>query len=318
VKSIIFSIFILASLTGFAQYPPAAGLPGSTAIYADSSIIQGWATSCICERGWADISDTTWGRATFGTEQDVLGKADNNVISLGDHGMATLSFPSHITNGPGPDFAIFENAFIDDFLELAFVEVSSNGIDFFRFPAFSLTQTDTQATTFATTDPTLVHNLAGKYRSLYGTPFDLDEIPNHPLLDKNNISHVRIIDVVGSINPEFASYDSEGRIINDPWPTPFNTSGFDLDAVGIIHCQTGISTTETKNEVPIFFPNPASDVINLNVDLQVISVEIRDIRGSIVLISTYPSIDITKLSPGIYFVSAATNDGKINQKLIKR
>ena len=29
--------------------------------------------------------------------------------------------------------------------------------------------------------------------------------------------------------------DSLGNWINDPWPTNFQTSGFDLDAVGVIH-----------------------------------------------------------------------------------
>ena len=59
--------------------------------------------------------------------------------------MATVTFASPIYNGEGPDFAVFENGFdIDDeydptgvlhFLELAFVEVSSDGENFFRFPA---------------------------------------------------------------------------------------------------------------------------------------------------------------------------------------
>jgi hypothetical protein len=33
----------------------------------------------------------------------------------------------------------------------------------------------------------------------------------------------------------YASCDSQGHQINDPWPTPFPTGGFDLDAVGVIH-----------------------------------------------------------------------------------
>jgi hypothetical protein len=50
---------------------------------------------------------------------------------------------------------------------------------------------------------------------------------------------VRIRDVVGSIKPEYATLDSKGNPINDPWPTTFPTGGFDLDAVGVIHEETG-------------------------------------------------------------------------------
>jgi hypothetical protein len=54
-------------------------------------------------------------------------------------------------------------------------------------------------------------------------------------LDVTRITHVRIIDVVGAIDPAFGRLDSSGRIINDPWPTAFSSSGFDLDAVGVLH-----------------------------------------------------------------------------------
>ena len=43
-------------------------------------------------------------------------------------------------NGNSWDFCVFENAFNDSFLELGFVEVSSNGNDFYRFPSTSFTQ----------------------------------------------------------------------------------------------------------------------------------------------------------------------------------
>ena len=69
--------------------------------------------------------------------------------------------------------------------------------------------------------------------ALYGTPFDLDDIEDNNLLDKQNVTYIRIVDVIGNINPEYASYDSEGNIINDPWPTPFESSGFDLSLIHI-------------------------------------------------------------------------------------
>ena len=71
----------------------------------------------------------------------------------------------------------------------------------------------------------------------YGTPFDLQELADTPGLDVNNITYVRIIDVVGSLDSQYASHDLKGHRVNDPWPTPFASCGFDLDAVGAINAK---------------------------------------------------------------------------------
>ncbi|NJL30946.1 MAG: hypothetical protein HC898_04585, partial [Phycisphaerales bacterium] len=158
-------------------YAPAANQPGSTAIFKDSPLLVAWATGFEnLVRGPQDINNPAGPVASHGTGDLALGKAVGNsfdVVSLGDGGHITLTFATGIRNGPGYDFAVFENGFSDTFLELAFVEVSSNGSDFFRFPSFSLTQTTTQVGGFGTLDPTNLHNLAGKYRQGFGTPFDL-------------------------------------------------------------------------------------------------------------------------------------------------
>ena len=44
-----------------------------------------------------------------------------------------------------------------------------------------------------------------------------------------------IVDVVGSIDPLYATHDSLGNIVIDPWPTAFASGGFDLDGMGVIH-----------------------------------------------------------------------------------
>lgn len=79
-----------------------------------------------------------------------------------------------ITNGIGWDLAVLENGFRDTYLELAFVEVYSNGRDFVRFDNVSLTPGPVP--TFARLDPTDVDGLSGKYRKGYGTPFDLEDL----------------------------------------------------------------------------------------------------------------------------------------------
>lgn len=260
---------IIFSTNLFSQFAPAVGVEGTTAIYKDSSIIKSWANGIYVERGFLKITDTTYhldgnNKASFGYQELALGNAKEgtfDVISLGDGGKATLSFPVAISNGPGFDFVVFENAITDGFLELAFVEVSSDGIHFHRFPSISLTQTTSQVGSFSLLDPTKIHNLAGKYRNGYGVPFDLDELPDDNFLNKNYITHVRVIDVIGTIMDEFASYDSQGNKINDPFPTAFETGGFDLEAIGVIH-ETILKTEELSQLNYSVFPNPTKGDVN--------------------------------------------------------
>jgi len=258
---------------------------------------------------------------TYGSDESGIDKADNDAVSLGDNGVATLGFDVPIANGPGWDFAVFENSFSDDFLELAFVEVSSNGSDYFRFNAVSLTQVENQISTFGLVDATLINNLAGKYKLNYGVPFDLEELKGHALLDINNIVFVRVIDVVGSINPEFATYDAENRIINDPWPTPFETSGFDLDAIGVINNQDNTSVEEVTNyKKPIIFPNPANSIINIEHNGRIENASIYSAEGGLInpdILMYDNKLDISYLEKGFYFIYIQINKKIFIYKLIK-
>ncbi len=216
----------------------AVGTEGCTAIRFDSSIVAAWATGCTIVRGPVDITNPEGPKVHYGTDDAGIGPASTSTtdaVSLGDGGTATLTFAEPIRNIAGPDFAVFENSFDDHFLELAFVEVSSDGVNFVRFPASSLTQTETQLS--GNLDPTLLNNLAGKYRVGYGTPFDLEELRGSAGLDINNVTHVRLVDVVGTIDPQYATRDHKGRIVNDPWPTNdtvYASGGFDLTGVAVL------------------------------------------------------------------------------------
>ena len=318
-------LVLLISGWAMAQsYPPSAGQEGSTAIAHHSDLFVAWANGVEIERGFINISNPTAhdqgsNYASYGQPEDALGMPDNNVVSLGDGGVAVLTFETPIGNGPGFDFAVFENGWEDDFLELAFVEVSSDGENFFRFPAHSETQTDSQIATFGALDPTYLNNLAGKYRVFFGTPFDLDEIENHPLLDKNKITHVKLIDVVGSINPEFATYDAYGNIVNDPFPTPFWSSGFDLDGVGVINQQV-LETHEFFSESFQIYPNPAKEAFYIGIH-EPVKIQIYDANGKMVLRTNSinnQEIPISNLEKGIYFVHIESEQSTSLHKLIKK
>jgi hypothetical protein len=320
-----FLLLLLLSNASFcaAQFPGAAGTLGSTAIFKDSSIFVAWANNCTVQRGYQNVADTSLGYTNTGDSSLVIGQADGiQIVSLGDGGSATVQFEKPITNGPGFDFAIFENGFIDEFLELAFVEVSSDGFNFFRFKATSNTQTDVQMGPFDyNADATLMNNLAGKYRAMYGTPFDLDEMMGIQGLNTDSITHVKVIDVIGSINPIYASYDQNNHIINEHYPTPYPQGGFDLDAVGVIH-QLVNGDDEQERETIHFYPNPVNDQLFLQGDISTIDfIQIIDEFGRIIKIQkqfTHHIISFSELNAGMYCLNVILKNGTIkHQKILK-
>ncbi len=181
-----------AAMAMAGPYAPRAGVSGSTAIHKDDARFVAWANGNLTPEYGTDV-DAEWK-----TPAKAWGKATTDIydiVCLGNGGRITMFFPHAIKDGAGADFAVFENAFGDNFLELAFVEVSSDGANFFRFPAHSLTASLVGG--FGNVDPTNIDGFAGKYRSGYGTPFDLADLPDSPLLDKQRVRFVRIVDIVG-------------------------------------------------------------------------------------------------------------------------
>lgn len=214
------------------QYPPAD--PG----------ILGWATKVVAYDRSPDV--------THGTPEVVLGQPGGtfDVFSLGDGGWIIVAFDRPVANLPGPDFAVWENGFISRqpgdlnhlWAELMFVEVSTNGQDFVRFPSINMVPQALGG--FSCLDPTYIHNVAGKHPNGNdgrdeGTPFDLDALSGDPMVldgtvDLSRINFVRLIDVVG----DGSTTDSLGHAMFDPYPTPFGTGGADLDAVGVLSFST--------------------------------------------------------------------------------
>ncbi len=320
INTFLILFFLLdSSYLLYSQYAPPAGQPGSTAIYADTNIFVAWANSCDIERGFVNISVPSLGKATVGDNESALNKSDNNVVSLGDAGIAYLYFDIPVADGNGWDFAVFENSFSDDFLELAYVEVSSNNTDYYRFNSISLTQHETQIETFGVLDATKIYNLAGKYRGGYGVPFDLSELAGIGGLDVYNITSIKIIDVVGSIDSTYANYDLENRIINDPWPTPFESSGFDLDAVGVINNRDNTGIYNIKSVRGSIFPNPTTNSFNINTKEKCNKIIVSNLSGNVIkeMVNPMGEIDIKFLTPGYYIVSIHFDNKITTDKMIK-
>lgn len=312
-----------------AQYAPQAGIAGTTAIHRDSSIIQAWAIGYHIQRGWQHCADTLLGKATAGNEESIPGKAGNGILSLGDGGVAALHVYHPVKNGPGFDFVIFENGFIDQsldtgaaYLELAFVEVSSDGVNYFRFPSSSLTDTINQLGPFGALRAEKLNNLAGKYIAPFGTPFNLDDLPDTTLLNKDAVTHIRVVDVVGSLQSPYTQRDAAGNKINDPWPTPFPSSGFDLDALGVIHQNTTITYSSTAENLSFnLYPNPAkkNDAIFIEGTACITagSIKVTDISGKVHMQELFhSSTQLSGLNTGLYFVHITTDAGTTVKRLV--
>ena len=318
----LFSLFTLNYLFAQGPYAPAVGNEGNTAIHKDSTVFEAWATNCNLQRGWQNIADTSLGQPSIGTNVSATGASMvNGLVSMGDGGIATLTFNGFIFDDTGADFAVFENSFDGMFLELAFVEVSSDGVTFFRFDAISLTPNSVQLDNNAQMDATYIHNLAGKYRAGYGTPFDLAELDGIAGLDISKITHVRIVDVVGSINPLFGTYDSQNNIINDPYPTPFPSGGFDLDAIGVIHFSTTSIEEQMESQFNIY-PNPFNEVLTIqNNENSLITYQLSDVYGKILISETIsvsnPKFETSNFKSGIYFLTITKDNKRFTKKLIK-
>ena len=301
-NKVFFALLIFSAVKVQAQFAPPVGQNGTTAIAHDSSIVDYWLEDAVLVRGYEDIA-VGGNLASHGAEADAEGEADNVVVSLGDSGYVTYILPNPIMNHDGYDFAVFENSFSDDYLELAFVEVSSDGQNFVRFPATSNIQTTTQTDAFGLTDATEIHNLAGKYRGYYGTPFELDDVADSNNVDINAITHIRVVDVVGSIDPNYGTRDHLGNLINDPYPSAFASGGFDLDGVAILKPYS-LSIGEKELNISAY-PNPASDHINIKMEEPGL-IEIYSVGGQLVyreeMMQLKNTVDLSGWNRGVYFI----------------
>ena len=142
-----------------ATYLVHAHYPGREeyAIENNSSLIQAWAKS-VEEYVIGENVLPIWQ-----TPNEALGFAEGaaaNIVSLGEGGSIILGFEPPIYDDFGADFAVFENATIEGFLELGYVEISSDGEHFARFDHAYLGELPRD--TFALLDPKEIGGFAGR------------------------------------------------------------------------------------------------------------------------------------------------------------
>lgn len=302
------TLLLLAPLMLWAQFDPAGGESGSLSVHKDDNAIYAWADSVIIERSWMDYADTSLGKVSAGDVSNAIGPANGTVVSLGDGGSATYYFQQAIIDDEGFEFAVFENGFKSGdgyFLELAFVEVSADGINYQRFPAQTIADTSFQFSNADVSSPTWFHNLAGKHQAPYGTLFDLDDV------DLDSIHFVRIIDVIGAIGQDFSSRDANGRTINDSYPTAFLAGGFDIDALGLIKHEL-LSTASLHTKAFKLYPSliQSGSMVDFNIALGT-QINITNSSGLKIYEGDAKAVQIAV--KGIYFLNVVI-DGQLTQK----
>ncbi len=209
-----------------------------------------------------------------------------DICSIGMDGEIIVANKSHfIIDGPGPDFTIFENAFMrlaDSmiFAEPGIVSVSENGIDFIEFPydTISLDGCAGVGPTNGDKDPFNPIESGGN-------SFDLASI------GLTKAKYIKIKDITRVV-----TYDTQHKY----YSPLFIVSGFDLDAVAIINSSKINSVSDNSNikyiDADNYFklitesPVDSYEIFNINSD------KIQNVNNEFVFINK------NQFSQGLYFL----------------
>lgn len=217
------------------------------------------------------------------------------IEAIGIGGEIIVGFKGKVVvNKPGPDFVIFENAFVNPvtfgiFAEPAIISVSKDGKNYFEFP-FDKNSLEG----LAGLNPTYGDKDPFNYEISGGDAFDLD------LVGLDYIKYIKIKDTTMIIKGLTNSHKY--------WSPEFLLTGFDLDAVvGINLDDEATSFDDELSPVKfMLYPNPANDFINFDNATHLISkiIMIYDIYGKKVKEIEYnnSAINISELAKGFYLI----------------
>ena len=84
-------------------------------------------------------------------------------------------------------------------------------------------------------------------------------------------------------------------------------------------CAACISSIDEVNKVNVVaFPNPATDVVNFQIDVTDYVITLTDLAGKTVATSTTSTIEMSGLSSGAYLYKVVTNNGTATGKVTKK
>lgn len=247
------------------------------------------------------------------------GVGTTHVHSLGVGGSLTLGFGVTIVDGPGEDLVVAENPFYQaglswrTFAEVAFVEVSTDGVTFARFPAKYLGPATApgpfgsvivggfdnlagSTPVFATSSADAASVAAGG-----GDAFDLADLANDPAVlagtvDLQAIHEVRFVDVRSGLD-----LDSRGVAILDS-----GTGSADIDAVTVLNHTGNVDAWQPtvdlsvpldgRFRITISDPNTVFDLVAIETSLFGWPVPAGDVLGSLALVQFQPTHVVLELN----------------------
>ncbi|MGQ0552681.1 MAG: hypothetical protein ACT4PU_05630 [Planctomycetota bacterium] len=192
-----------------------------------------------------------------------------DAVSLGVGGVLTLELGSPARDGPGTDLVVCENAFykfgtLEVYGEVAYVEVSTDGVSFARFPT-RYSGVSAPIGAFGTLAPWSFSGFTGAMpvtpAEVYppespwdvaaagGDAFDLADLADHPLVLSSDvllheIRYVRLVDIVAG-----SSQDSFGAVIFDSGDPAFSSA--EIDGVVAVNHFDNLSGSRPEVEMEL-------------------------------------------------------------------
>lgn len=228
------------------------------------------------------------------------------IEAIGIGGEIIVGFKDRVLmNGPGVDFVIFENAFVNPvgngiFAEPGIVSVSQNGIDYYEFPfnPASFEGLSGTAPTNGDNDP-FNPEVSG------GNKFDLDDV------GLDHIKYIRIKDTTLLVKSL-----PQGHKFKNP---DFLLTGFDLDAVvGIYPEMAFIVSVFAEKNIPSY--SLVNDLFEIqSIDENEIELRIYNLVGDV----TYSkkafrhTVDISSYPNGLYIGESVMGRIRSHFKFVK-
>jgi hypothetical protein len=126
-------------------------------------------------------------------------------------------------------------------------------------------------------------------------------------------------DAVNYLYPNNYFDDESINMTDSAYSFHLNPNGVALIELYIPEITLSLSEMISVNSELIIYPNPTSDVVNINIPEQdLISIEVYDLFGKNVKTFNTPSFSIKQFSNGVYYLKIQTKDGTEVKKLIKR
>ena len=89
------------------------------------------------------------------------------------------------------------------------------------------------------------------------------------------------------------------------------------DLLKVKYLASALGIPSISGEEVTLSPNPSSDVIVIQSSAPIITIRIRDSKGSLVSTTTMPTADIRALSSGVYLVEVETQEGTVTKRFIR-